>query len=587
MFLCHVLQRSLSILLPISIASLVYLYLYPVFHGCAFPVPASDLSGPEPALASFTNILKEHFRYGNQSRDSKQSISPAPFRLLVLADPQIEGDSSLPGPNDGLAGRFWKHWNSVVSAETWEDRFFALRKGTKQVLLVDIPRSLETVRKQVDLVGNDYYLAHIYRTLHWWVIPSHVTVLGDLIGSQWVSDTEFAVRSGRYWNQVFRGGVRVDDEITITGMNGYGNGAEKTEMFTLSKDRSEKTAWSSRIINIAGNHDVGYAGDISEKRLDRFEREFGRHNWDVRFQYPISAGNDPEGKQINASIHLIVLDSLLLDTPALSQSLASQTYGFINDLISHRLRPVEDQSSFTLLLTHLPLHKEAGVCTDAPLFAFFSKDDDKPIDGELRFKEGGLREQNHISAQLSHHGILQGIFGMSGEPNAVAGGMGRNGLILTGHDHTGCDTEHFINRTSVTSEDSSDTSPAWTWDARLYKSENKQHYSSPPNPSIREITLRSMMGEFSGNAGLLSLWFDSRPSVMEWKYEFTTCQLGVQHIWWAVHIICLVTSSIVAVWLGLVLLGRSTNADVAIVKSMAPPVAVNLKIKQVYKPKAT
>ena len=51
---------------------------------------------------------------------------------------------------------------------------------------------------------------------------------------------------------------------------------------------------------------------------------------------------------------------------------------------------------------------------------------------------------------------------------------------------------------------------------------------------VREITVRSMMGEFSGNSGLLSAWFDW--DAMMWRFEYATCELGIQHLWWATYI---------------------------------------------------
>jgi hypothetical protein len=58
-----------------------------------------------------------------------------------------------------------------------------------------------------------------------------------------------------------------------------------------------------------------------------------------------------------------------------------------------------------------------------------------------------------------------------------------------------------------------------------------------------------MMGSFSGNAGFLSAWFDNTTNegVGEWKFEYASCMLGVQHIWWGVHVLDLI---IVALGLG-------------------------------------
>ncbi|KKZ66064.1 hypothetical protein EMCG_08177 [[Emmonsia] crescens] len=567
------LRRLLSILLPISITSTVYLYLYPIFHGCNFPPttssPSNTLSPP-----AILNTLRQHVDIPHLG--TSHYTQTAPFRLLVLADPQLEGDTSLPNPNNALLKRLAGYREAITSADSWVGVLSAIQGSLRDTLLVDIPRTLSAVRKRLDLFGNDFYLAHIYRSLHWWSKPTHVTVLGDLIGSQWVTDGEFEWRAWRYWNRVFGGGARVDDEITVTGSEDvHGKDVKVVEdLLDMQGDGSARSPgpWENRIINVAGNHDIGYAGDISEARMERFDRAFGRANWDIRFQYRAMAQDNlttsHEGTHSGAdaltttpSIHLIVLNSLVLDTPALSPPIQKHTYDFINDVIQRRSYPVEDRSAFTLLLTHLPLHKHEGVCTDAPNFVFYDEGDENlPEDQEPRFKAGGLREQNHLSQHASHYGILQGLFGMSGNLDAAARGMGRNGLVLTGHDHVGCDVMHFVNRSMIPADDPErDIVPGWSWAATRYPGSSASPSSlpspSPDNtPRIREVTLRSMMGEYGGNAGFLSLWFDSDPSVREWRYEISTCQLGVQHIWWAVHILVIVTailfvvSGMLSVW---------------------------------------
>ena len=90
-----------------------------------------------------------------------------------------------------------------------------------------------------------------------------------------------------------------------------------------------------------------------------------------------------------------------------------------------------------------------------------------------------------------------------------------------------------------------DTPPQWQ--ARRFP--NLPHDISPSgecttigaSPHLREITLRSMMGEFSGYAGFLSAWFDpAQGEKGEWVMELNTCGVGVQHWWWAVHIVDLI-----------------------------------------------
>ena len=511
----------LTCLFSLAFVFTSYLYLYPAFHGC-------DLTHSHvPNLNFFQRTLASLQRLTQPATDD--SVQPIPpFRLLVLADPQLEGDSSLPDPDDALLPRLRRHWDRATEpGHSLTIRWNVLEVALGEILLADIPSALQALRKRLDLFGNDYYLAHIYRTLHWWTNPTHVTVLGDLIGSQWVTDEEFEHRGWRYWSRVFADGHRAEDEITMIQESPIAS------TFNLT-DKS----WAHRIINIAGNHDIGYAGDISEARIARFEKAFGRANWDVRFEYPPQAEHPPSVSR-SPTLHLVVLNSLILDGPTLSPDTQSATFDFINSLITSRSSPVEDRSSFTILLTHLPLHKAAGVCVDAP---FFDYHDYTEADG--KFNSGGLKEQNHLSEHISHQGILQGIFGMSGDIEAPMQGKGRNGLVLTGHDHEGCDVWHYLHRSPTESEESQAESRdgkshnAHSWQAVPWREAGTQF----SNTGIREVTLRSMMGEFGGNAGLLSAWFDFEEG--EWKYDIQMCRLGVQHIWWGIHVLDLVTAAV-------------------------------------------
>lgn len=503
-------DKLLRFLTPLALCLTAYLYFYPVFHGCVFP--SRDAS----RLTAFSETLEQHWVLLRGSGTAARELFPVPFRLLVFADPQLEGDSSLPKPEDGLLPKLSRHWEKL-RAEKLQEILPVVFDSLQEVCLEDIPEALQALRKQIDLFGNDYYLGHIFRTLHWWTRPTHVTVLGDLIGSQWTTNDEFEWRGWRFWNRVFARGHRVEDELTTIHR-------EEEEVLLDMKDGN----WTTKIINIAGNHDIGYAGDISQSRVERFETVFGKANWDVRFQYPHF--NDTtissDAKQ-HPSLHLVVLNSLILDSPALSEDLRAETFSYINGLISDRLRPVEDRSSFTLLLTHLPLHKPEGTCVDAPFFDYWGNDDGGGV-----YKPHGLKEQNHLSEHASQHGTLEALFGMTGNVDAPAHGKGRNGLILTGHDHEGCDVWHFIPRDSVwsASGDHDEAKPESQWNASRWTSSNH----SSAHTGIREITLRSMMGDYGGNAGLLSAWFDY--DLGEWKYDIHMCGFNVK-VWWAVHVI--------------------------------------------------
>ena len=500
----RLLLNSLTrVLVPLALLSTIYLYLYPVFHGCAFPSTDGSI------ITSFRDAVVQHVNtHTDNASGARESL--APFRLLVLADPQLEGDSSLPKPEDAFTARLERHYRDIQEAEMSSFRT-AIYDALTEIFVRDIPRALQAQRKRIDLFGNDYYLAHMFSTLNWWAKPTHITVLGDLIGSQWVNDEEFEWRGWRYWNRVLKGGYRVEDEIT-----------ESTGQVIPMGDE----AWKRRIINIAGNHDVGYSGDVSRKRMERFEKVFGKANWDVRFEYPTSA-NGTDLDTVRPSLHMVVLNSLVLDTPALDDDIQGETYSYLNDVISKRLQPVEDRSSFTLLLTHLPLYKDRGVCVDGPFWDFWGDDDGGGV-----YKAGGLKEQNHLSKPISEPGMLEALFGMKGDLTAPAEGKGRPGLILTGHDHEGCDSWHYIPTNSTWTESENQEEEIRTqWETVKW---NDVH-AAASHTGVREVTLRSMMGEFGGNAGLLSAWFDFAAG--EWRYEIQMCQLGVQHIWWAIHVI--------------------------------------------------
>ena len=388
------------VLLPLAFTSTTYLYLYPVFHGCAFPSPQSSKS------TAFCDAIRQH---GWSPRVSKldSSGSIAPFRLLVFADPQLEGDSSLPKPEDAFLQRIavkWATFRTAPQSQLWQ----VIADSLTEILTKDLTRELQALRKRVDLFGNDYYLAHIFRTLHWWSKPTHVTVLGDLIGSQWVTDEEFERRRWRYWNRVFAGGQKVDDEIkslTTAGKEGIMNLDEVT--------------WRRRIINIAGNHDIGYAGDASEKRLERFERGFGKANWDIRFQLASLVNQS----NFLPTIHMIVLNTLTVDGPALSEEKQRESHDFINTIISQHSLPVPESSSFTLLLTHLPLYKDAGVCVDPPHFDYWGDDDGGGV-----YRPYGLREQNHLGKHASQTGIL--------DPEADSSSLNNRSLFVSGRFQT-------------------------------------------------------------------------------------------------------------------------------------------------------
>src|SRR5579871_6092887 len=100
------LRQLATLLFPVALLSTIYLYSYPVSRGCAFPTLPSTPSGDATDHSSEVRHVEPALGNG------EYSVS-APFRLLVLADPQLEGDSSLPNPDHALLPRLIRHWQKV------------------------------------------------------------------------------------------------------------------------------------------------------------------------------------------------------------------------------------------------------------------------------------------------------------------------------------------------------------------------------------------------------------------------------------------------------------------------------------------
>lgn len=321
--------------------------------------------------------------------------------------------------------------------------------GDPQIQGVD--KSHSSYRKQLDIYGNDRFLGHVYRTLIKNVAPDYVAVMGDLVSSQWIDDFEFEKRAQRFRDLIF------DVSMLKEGVDS--------------------------IFNISGNHDIGYAGEVTPERIDRFVREFGQLNY---------------VKDLNPDVcRLVVLNSLVLDGPMAYKSYSEDSWQFLETQVYN-----ESYTGTTILLTHVPLAKPEGICRDGPYFTYYGE-------------EFGLalREQNHLSADTTER-LLNLVFG-----------NGKGGVILTGHDHEGCE--------SVYHNDGDQT-----WSVKP-----KDQIAKIGQTDVYEITVRSMMGEYGGNGGLLSGQYNEE--LGSWNFTFSLCRFGVQHIWWAAQVLLAVSIAIV------------------------------------------
>ncbi|EGW31217.1 uncharacterized protein SPAPADRAFT_61796, partial [Spathaspora passalidarum NRRL Y-27907] len=326
--------------------------------------------------------------------------------------------------------------------------------------------------KRLDNFGNDYYLGHIYNVMKRRLSPSHVAVMGDLFSSQWILDSEFYNRTYRFVERLFPRPLEYKQTVIDTyekHENCDWNAWLAQEMaldpearFT-SRDYNDVYDWvhpenkypnfeNPLFINLTGNHDIGYSGDATWQHMARFHLLFGQNNYVINY----NKGTPEEWR-------LVVLDSLTLEGPALQEEFIGFTWSFL-----HHLRDRENPnfSGSTVLLTHIPFYKVAGLCRDGPEHIYYIDNEREP------YKNGNLRSQNHLSYNTTQE-VLDIIF-----PN-----KDQNGVVLTGHDHEGCDSWYNkVNGEWVASKDKTNTE----------------------RESIREIVVRSMMGDFDGQTGVFT-----------------------------------------------------------------------------------
>lgn len=361
--------------------------------------------------------------------------------------------------------------------------------------------------KRLDNYGNDYYLGHIYLIMKLRLRPLHVAVMGDQFSLQWIYDLEFYNRTYRFVERLFPR----DPEYKQTVLDFWHRQQdfdwlqwmkEEQEMdpdhrFALRKysdvydwvhhDRATPNYDQPLFINLTGNHDIGYLGDATWQHMARFHQLFGQNNYVINYD----AGTDREWR-------IIVLDSLTLEGPALEEDFRKYTWSFL-DHIRDDLNP--NFKGPTILFTHIPFYKRAGLCADGPEHKYYVDYEKEP------YKNGKLRLQNHLWYNTTQT-VMDIIF-----PNPD-----QNGMILTGHDHVGCDDWYnYVNG---------------EWVALKQREE-------PQRKLVREIVVRAMMGDFDGQTGVFTGHFDKNDH--KWKFEFTYCLFVVQHWWWALKALAFIT----------------------------------------------
>ena len=301
------------------------------------------------------------------------------------------------------------------------------------------------LRGAIDIWGNDHYLWHIHRAMRFFVRPTHTVILGDHMSSQWISDEEFHRRADRMEKKVLK----------------WPEGHE--------------------VFNVTGNHDIGYAGDMTIERLGRWHERFGAHNFIHAIDHEtLSPGS--------TAIRVVVLNDLLLDGPAYEERLRNDTHEFLNQ--------IPKDGVTTILLTHVPLFKYAGICRDPPYMAYDAA-------------TSVLKEQNHLSHESSRK-LLHHLYD-DGE-----------GIIVNGHDHEGCLAQHR-------------QLPGGDWLPSGTQQKGSHATDRIDAKIVEEVTVRSVMGQYGGNSGLLTGAYSTARK--KWHFQYTAVPFVHNTLWWMSHIV--------------------------------------------------
>ncbi|KAF8950943.1 hypothetical protein BGZ46_004246 [Entomortierella lignicola] len=284
--------------------------------------------------------------------------------------------------------------------------------------------------------------------------PTHICVLGDLFSSQWIDNEEFKIRLARY-QSIFRDPATHSIYSTTTHPNND----------------------IPILINVTGNHDIGYGYDISQARLDRWEQVFGKSNFVSSIVIPSS--EDLKDSQSPRKLHFVVLNTMLLDGPSSDENLRGQTWQFLQDAAELKTKNPEDK---IVILTHIPFHKEQGICVDTP-------------DIHVHW-DNTIIEQTMLTPNTTTW-ILENL-----KPD----------FVLNGHDHFGCDVVHIRSSDQESGQDS--------WVAHSTSEFLDEKINQQGLVSVREVTQRSMMAEFGGYSGLFEIRVtEENPDKIEFHYS--------------------------------------------------------------------
>ncbi|CAI2188827.1 459_t:CDS:2, partial [Funneliformis geosporum] len=261
-----------------------------------------------------------------------------------------------------------------------------------------------------------------------------------------------------------------------------------------------KGEYNHKFINLTGNHDIGYNWDIDQYKVNRWKREFGQMN----FKDWIPSSFEKKKHRMS------VINSMNVDGPALDENLRSETWSLLNNLKNEKEQ--DNYQTPLIFLTHIPLYKHEGICVDGPMTKY---------DQTGRF----ITEQNHLS-QNSSEFILTKL---------------RPKFIFAGHDHEGCDVTHIV-RINKNEEYSINHYRTRDFEKEKYQIISKDDYYEDGKLKenvwiVREVTVRSVMGAYGGNAGLFEInRLTSEDGSEEFEYNYSSCPFVINHVPWILFI---------------------------------------------------
>ncbi|KAJ1964165.1 hypothetical protein GGI12_001595 [Dipsacomyces acuminosporus] len=317
----------------------------------------------------------------------------------------------------------------------------------------------EPTTGRYDLLVNDYYLHHIYKSTISALDPHYVVTMGDIFSSQWIDMEEYRKRFDRFrW---------ISRQV-----DGQNRSTEGRHIY----------------LTLAGNHDIGYGEETEPYHIERYESSFGMLNK----EWVVDIGGD-RGTSVPPH-RAAIINAMNLDKTR-SVQFRRQTWEFVHKLAA--LRRQEPDTPLILFL-HIPLDKPSGVCVDSP---------------DIRYLDGYIDYQDYLTPATSAY-LLHCL-----SPAFIFNGHDHNGCVsafkvdssiktpiqLSGTDKT---IQGITDFCSLSFEDlDANESALEEFIHSSISTLSSADMSSTINASwtTTEITVRSAMGAYGGASGIFDI----------------------------------------------------------------------------------